>query len=777
MRIRRIGTAAGIAAALVAASLTATPASGAPARAVTPQDPTGVSRPDNLPNPLNAKRQETLKKAIADVVSGKAKPIQRNGSEVVQVAKGRWAELKKKADKVDPIFTILVEFGDQVGPDGTGGTPGPSYNQIPQPDRTKDNSTYWVSNFDKAHYLKMINGPGESMADFYYKQSGGKYSVKGDVSDWVKLQYNEARYGYNWDEAEQNPNELDDRHTYWPFIEDTATEWYNSQLAAGKTKAEIKAYLTQFDIWDRYDADGDGNFNEPDGYIDHFQAIHAGEGEEAGGGAQGADAIWSHRWYVNSTDEGKTGPEGNKLGGAPIGDSGIWIGDYTTEPENGGLGVFTHEYGHDLGLPDLYDTQGGDNSTAFWTLMSGGSWLSKDPNSIGTSPSYMGPWEKLFLGWLDYTVVDPGKTKLVSLGSAATPEGLPQAVLVPLPDQTVTENWNTPYSGGWEWWSGSADDLNVSLERTVDLTDATTATLTAKAQYRIEPGYDWLYGEVSTDGGTTWTKVQEPGIGGQSAGWPTGWVDLNYDLTPWKGQTVKFRFHYTSDGGLHYEGAFLDDIKLVTDGTHGFTDDVEAGVGGWTAKGFERINGSTTDVYPRFYLAEYRTYTGYDKNFKTGPYNFGFASKPDWVEKFPYQDGLLVWYVNYKYGDNNTRVHPGGGLALPVDARPTPIAWPGTCAAHAGNPDGLCMLGNRRQPFDAVFGLQKTDAVTFHRADVPLTVPSSKGIATFDDTDPNRYWSPQNPWGSVQVAGDGVKISVWLEFTGVAPVMLLQVKN
>ena len=33
--------------------------------------------------------------------------------------------------------------------------------------------------------------------------------------------------------------------------------------------------------------------------------------------------------------------------------TGIWVGDYTIQPENGGLGVFAHEFGHDLGLPDL----------------------------------------------------------------------------------------------------------------------------------------------------------------------------------------------------------------------------------------------------------------------------------------------------------------------------------------------------------------------------------------------------------------------------------------
>ena len=53
-----------------------------------------------------------------------------------------------------------------------------------------------------------------------------------------------------------------------------------------------------------------------------------------------------------------------------------WIGDYTIEPENGGVGVFSHEFGHDLGLPDEYDTSGNtggaENSTAWWTIMVAG---------------------------------------------------------------------------------------------------------------------------------------------------------------------------------------------------------------------------------------------------------------------------------------------------------------------------------------------------------------------------------------------------------------------
>ena len=39
-------------------------------------------------------------------------------------------------------------------------------------------------------------------------------------------------------------------------------------------------------------------------------------------------------------------------------------------------------------------------------------------------------------------------------------------------------------------------------------------------------------------------------------------------------------------------------------------------------------------------------------------------------------------------------------------------------------------------------------------------MPSRKGIPTFDDRDPNRYWSAPNPWTSVKVAGSGTIMTV-----------------
>ena len=82
----------------------------------------------------------------------------------------------------------------------------------------------------------------------------------------------------------------------------------------------------------------------------------------------------------------------------------MWVGDYTMQPENGGLGVFAHEYGHDLGLPDNYDTSGGDNGTGFWDLMSAGSYLGPGVEDLGARPGDMTAWDKFQLGWLNYEV-------------------------------------------------------------------------------------------------------------------------------------------------------------------------------------------------------------------------------------------------------------------------------------------------------------------------------------------------------------------------------------
>ena len=189
------------------------------------------------------------------------------GQQVINVGKGQYVQYA--VNREESIFTILSDFGTTVKSSTTGGTAGPLNNEIAAPDRvwdgnaTDDNSTNWSPNFNAGHYQDLMFGSGESFKDFYLKQSNGRFLAKGDVSDWVTVPYNEASYGSNALSS--------DAAGYWPFVEDTATAWYAAQVAAGKTEAQIKAYLVQFDKVDRYDYNGNGNFNEPDGYIDHFQ--------------------------------------------------------------------------------------------------------------------------------------------------------------------------------------------------------------------------------------------------------------------------------------------------------------------------------------------------------------------------------------------------------------------------------------------------------------------------------------------------------------------------
>ena len=85
----------------------------------------------------------------------------------------------------------------------------------------------------------------------------------------------------------------------------------------------------------------------------------------------------------------------------------------------------------------------------------------------------MGPWEKLQLGWLDYTVVPFGKDMDVQAGpSGPRQRHGDQAVVIPLPERTVVTEHNTPHSGAAEWWSGFGNDISATLTRDLDLSGA-----------------------------------------------------------------------------------------------------------------------------------------------------------------------------------------------------------------------------------------------------------------------------------------------------------------
>ncbi|MFD3652711.1 immune inhibitor A domain-containing protein [Streptomyces sp. 24-1644] len=745
--------------------------SGSGASIIDRRDPAAPAKghDHDLEGPFSKQQDAQRQAALEQVISGDKKVANRNGSKVVKLDDKKYVELGR--EKTDKIFTILVEFGDQVDnttmfdPDGDGpkppvkkfgGTPGPAHNQIAEPDPAKDNSTAWKADYNQAHFQELYFGEGkgvDSLKTYYEKTSSGRYSVDGAVSDWVKVPYNEARYGSNYCGSSNCAN-------VWDTVRDGVNAWVADQKAKGRTLDQIKTDLAQYDQWDRYDFDGDGNFNESDGYIDHFQLVHAGEDESAGGGAQGTDALWAHRWYAYGTNAGATGPANNKAGGAEIGDTGIWVGDYTAQPENGGLGVFAHEYAHDLGLPDLYDTSGGgENSVGFWSLMSAGSWLGTGTGEIGNLPGDMTAWDKLQLGWLDYDTAKAGKRSLHKLGVSAYNTKDKQALVVELPEKAVTTTVTKPAEGSKQWWSDMGDDLSNTLTRSVDLTGKSAASLDLSGWYDIEADYDYLYTEVSENGGANWTALDgtadgkaiprdasdKPALTDVSG----AYKKLSYSLNAYAGKKFDLRFRYQTDGGAGGKGFTADAITVNADGAVLFTDNAEGDDNGWTAKGFSRIGASFTQDYPQYYIAENRQYVSYDKTLKVGPYNFGFSTtRPDWVEHYPYQNGLMVWLWDKSQKDNNTSQHHGQGLILPVDSHAKPLKW-----ANGS------LLRNKIQPFDAPFSWQRTDGFTLHNADVPLRIKPSHGVPVFDDRK-GTYWYAENPTGSVKVPDTNTRISI-----------------
>ena len=551
------------------------------------------------------------------------------------------------------------------------------------------------------------------------------------------------------------------------------TQWVADQKAAGKTDAQIKQTVSQYDIRDRYDFDGDGNFDEPDGYIDRFQIIHAGGDQADGDPIYGEDAIWSHRWKAfQGTPARARRPGGvpNPDGGTQIGTTGIWVADYTIQPENGGVSVVAHEYGHDLGLPDHYDTAGGgDNPVSWWTLMAQSRVSDTGDQGIGTRAADLGVWDKLQLGWLDYETVVAGQKRTIDLGPHEYNSKKAQGVAVVLPDKQVTTTLPTPPEGERQWFSGSGDGYEASMSRTDLAVPAGTTSLSLKAAWNIEEDYDYGYFEVESPAGSgAWTPLDasaldpdddgtaDSGIDGVS----DGYVAATFDLSAYAGQTIGFRARYSTDGavqgqdpGLGWSGLMVDDIVVTNGSSTVFADGAETSPNGWALDGFRSVGASYDTSYDQFYLASNRAYVSYDKYLRTGPYNFSFPDRPDFVEKFPYQNGLLVNYWDSSYADNNTSQHPGGGLVLPIDANPE---------VHY-NLQGAAWRG-RIQTYDAPFGLEKSDSFHLTAGGRRSYIRGRAANPLFDDSDPNRYFQPFVDAGlprvGVRTAGAGVSIRV-----------------
>ena len=764
---------------------------------------------DNFPSPKASAKVENRREAIKELLA-----TAKKAGKVHQVASGQYVDFP--VEQTDRIFVMLVEFGEQGGwitspaVPVLSQTPGPLHNSIAEPNRATNNTTIWQPDYNREHYVDMYFN---QMVDYYRAQSSGRYTFNGDVGHWVKVPFNAARYGNNT---------IGDA-AMWTLIADTINTWTAVQIASGKSLAEVSDYLKTFDVADRYDYDHDGNFSEPDGYIDHFQIVHAGAGEETGGGAQGADAIWSHRWQAFYHLGGAIGPSYNRDGGVQFGGgwganptgttlgssgghvrgittsanvatvtnaysanpTGIWVGDYTVQPENGGLGVFAHEYGHDLGLPDHYDTAGGNNGTGFWTIMSSGSYLGEGGEDIGARPGDMSAWDKLQLGWLTYELTDSKTFSVHKLGPAENTTKAAQAVVILLPnDQNVRYEYDAvavANANGKVWYSGSANQYEASMIRSIDV-PVTSATLSMRIAYNIEANWDYAYVGVSTDGGTSYANLASAGlttttnpngnnlgngITGSTAG---AWRNVSFNLSAYAGQTVLLRIMYKTDAFDFFWGVAVDNIAIGT-----FADDAEASPNGWALNKFRTSAGKVITNKQHYYVAEFRQYRGYDTGLQTGPYaGTGYLSGK--VGHYAYQDGLLITYADNDWSNNNTSTHPGEGFALPIDARSAPMTRLGLQEPGTNRFWNFSPWTTALQVFDATFGLDPTDDMLFpfvgnlppvpgspagspnRRVQFEVPFASQPALPAFSDL--NSYWSPALPASSVIVPQTGASLRV-----------------
>jgi immune inhibitor A len=177
----------------------------------------GLAVPDDRMDPLTEQQRE---------LRGKAKMAEAQSkvdTNVYKAAQGKYVELDREGE--DPVWTVLGEFGDL------------KHNEIPEPDRAVDNTNIWATDFNRAYYLDLLFAEdANSMREFYIENSSNRYAVHGDVTEWMPAPGDACSY-----DDTTGPQ-------VWQFMIDTTTAWYDAQIAAGKSPAEIDEYLSDLRI-------------------------------------------------------------------------------------------------------------------------------------------------------------------------------------------------------------------------------------------------------------------------------------------------------------------------------------------------------------------------------------------------------------------------------------------------------------------------------------------------------------------------------------------------
>ena len=245
------------------------------------------------------------------------------------------------------------------------------------PDRLADASQRPPSDYQDLFFSLGVVPTG-SLRDTYLEQSYGTYEVTGDTHGWLRTA---GTYAANYDDGTFGMN--------------------GGGRSATKAALDLADPNVDFGAYDSDGPDEIPNSGDDDGYVDACFMVYAGAGGHDTGNPSD---IWAHA----------SGFDPNYLTNDPAAGGGfIRILKYMMQPEvdmqaNGdsvrlGLGIPAHEYGHVLGLPDLYDGSRDTWGLGYWCLMAYGANLSRG-NEM-RSPVHMSAWCKERLGWVTPVVV------------------------------------------------------------------------------------------------------------------------------------------------------------------------------------------------------------------------------------------------------------------------------------------------------------------------------------------------------------------------------------
>ena len=179
--------------------------------------------------------------------------------------------------------------------------------------------------------------PTGSVRDVYLKNSAGRLDLESVVSPWLDLPENERVYAGG----------------------NSGATHFNMQKLITEGLDKLKEVEPDFPMED-FDEDGDGE-------IDAIAFIHSGYGAEFGGddaaGRSKEERIWSHKWDIFPWEWKGVTVRRYHISSGLWGRTPIQVerADGTVAEVNRPcrIGVVCHETGHFLGLPDLYDTDGG----------------------------------------------------------------------------------------------------------------------------------------------------------------------------------------------------------------------------------------------------------------------------------------------------------------------------------------------------------------------------------------------------------------------------------